>query len=187
MKKVVKNATLLFSQLHQKYTKNPKSVTSRQQISVLFQKIKNLSSIFFPSLGKQTTIEHLQTLTKQIAEDINFGSIKTTVDNMVRDIKDLKDTKSVASMRSNNRRKSNLVRLKSVSSSTEDLRSDSTEDLSSTLSCSTSATPSALSRAAENVVNAELNQSEIGPIVKRSRKSLMPRRNSYSGDLKWNK
>ena len=86
-------------------------------------------------------------------------------------------------MRSNNRRKSNIVSLKSVSSSTEDLRSDSTEDLSSTLSCSTSATPSALSRAAENVVNAELNQSEIGPIVKRSRKSLMPRRNSYSGGL----
>jgi len=128
--------------------------------------------------GKQTTIEHLQTLTKQIADDINFGKIKSTVDSMVRDIKELKETKSVVSQSHRN-----LGRLKSVSSSTEDLRSCSTEDLSTTCSTLTSATPSALSRTAKNVVNAELNaelnHSEIAPIISRSRKSLMPKRNSY--------
>ena len=88
---------------------------------------------------------------------------------MVRDIKELKSTKSVTS---------NIVNLRSVSSSTESLNSDlksvSTEDISSY----SSYTPSAVSRTAKNLVK-NLNESEIAPIISRSKKSLLPSRKSH--------
>ena len=95
---------------------------------------------------------------------MNLGQIKSTVDNMVRDIRELRDGASAAPS------KKSTKTATSVSSSTEDL-SDTVSD-----SCTsfTSATPSALSRTAKNVAQATdyLNESQIAPMITRSRKSL---------------